>query len=72
MPVTYSKKGSEICLLLRSTYQNAKITIDDMAGVVGITKRNIEKNIKILKDEGILLRVGGKKEGFWKVVNLLK
>jgi len=48
--------------------QNPKITIDDMAGVIGITKRNIEKNIKILKDDGILLRVGGKKEGHWKML----
>ena len=47
--------------------QNAKITIDNMAGVIGITKRNIEKNIKILKDDGILLRVGGKKQGHWEI-----
>lgn len=48
--------------------ENAKITIDDMANAIGITKRNIEKNIKILKDDGILLRIGGKKEGHWKIV----
>jgi ATP-dependent DNA helicase RecG len=48
--------------------KNEKTTIVEMASVVGITKRNIEKNIKILKDEGILLREGGKKEGYWKVV----
>ena len=46
--------------------ENAKITIDEMASAIGITKRNIEKNIKILKGAGILLRIGGKKEGHWE------
>jgi len=48
--------------------KNPKITIDDMASAIGITKRNIEKNIKILKDDGILLRIGGKKEGHWQII----
>ncbi len=48
--------------------QNAKINIDNMATAIGITKRNIEKNIKTLKDNGILLRIGGKKEGHWEIL----
>jgi len=48
--------------------KNAKITADDMAKAIGITKRNIEKNIKLLKDHGILIRVGGKKEGHWEII----
>lgn len=52
--------------------QNAKITIDELASAIGITRRNIEKNIKILKEDGILLRVGGKKEGHWEIADHLR
>lgn len=55
--------------ILTLIYENAEITIDEMASVIGITSRNIEKNIKILKDEDRLLRVGGKKEGHWETVD---
>jgi len=49
--------------------ENTEITIDEMGSVIGITSRNIEKNIKMLKDEDRLLRVGGKKEGHWEIVD---
>lgn len=49
--------------------RNGRITTHEMAGIIGITRRNIEKNIKILKDDGILIRLGGKKDGHWETVD---
>lgn len=48
--------------------KNSNITIKNIAALIGITERNIEKNIKVLKDDGKLLRLGSKKEGYWEIV----
>lgn len=40
-----------------------------MAIDVGISSRKIEDNLKKLKENGILERVGGSKGGFWRVIN---
>lgn len=39
-----------------------------LAEQIGISKRNIETNIKKLKDLGILIRHGSSKGGYWEVV----
>ncbi len=46
---------------------NPTITTQQMAEIIGITKRNIEKNIKVLKDKNLIMRKGGKKEGYWEI-----
>ena len=40
-----------------------------MAIDVGISSRKIEDNLKKLKENGILERVGGSKGGFWRLIN---
>lgn len=40
----------------------------DLAKQIGISKRNIETNIKKLKELGVLLRHGSSKGGYWEVV----
>ena len=46
---------------------NISITIADLTHLINIDKRNIERNIKYLKDNGMLTRIGSKKKGYWKV-----
>jgi len=46
---------------------NPYITTDTLATELGINKRNAEKNIKVLKDTGLLIRVGARKNGHWEV-----
>jgi ATP-dependent DNA helicase RecG len=47
--------------------ENKHIAIVDMAKIVGIAEKNIEKNIKELKKMGIVKRVGPAKGGYWEV-----
>lgn len=61
----YNKTQEHIIELIN---KNSNITIKNIAALIGITERNIEKNIKVLKDDGKLLRLGSKKEGYWKIV----
>ena len=47
--------------------ENKRIAIVDMAKIVGIAEKNIEKNIRELKNMGIVTRVGPAKGGYWVV-----
>ncbi|WP_233189345.1 hypothetical protein [Geothermobacter hydrogeniphilus] len=40
----------------------------ELAVLIGITERSIERNIQKLQAQGLLRRVGGRKEGYWEVV----
>jgi len=40
-----------------------------MAEKIGITERSIQRNIQKLQTDGLLRRVGGRKEGLWEVVD---
>ena len=39
-----------------------------LAEQLGISSRNVEKNIKKLKEYGILIRHGSPKNGYWEIV----
>ena len=45
-----------------------KLSAVRMAEEIGVASRNIESNIKKLKEYGILIRHGSPKNGFWEVV----
>ena len=48
---------------------DGRITATELAEKIGISRRNIEENIRALKEMGILVRRGGRKEGYWEVVS---
>ena len=43
------------------------ITIEEMAKYASVERRTIERNIKTLKEKGIIGRVGADKNGHWIV-----
>nr|WP_283163553.1 HTH domain-containing protein [Brenneria tiliae] len=44
------------------------ITIVQLADKLGVNRRTVERNIKILREKGRLARVGATKSGSWRVV----
>lgn len=44
------------------------ITIVQLANQLGVSSRTIERNIKVLQDKGLLVRIGATKSGYWRVV----
>lgn len=54
-------------LILQLLLKDKELSIEKLAESVGITTRSIEKNISILKDKGLLERVGSDRTGYWKV-----
>ena len=54
--------------ILRIISRSPNITIAEIANKIGVADRTAASNIKKLKDKNILLRIGGKKGGYWKIV----
>ena len=54
-------------LILQLLLDNKELSIEKLAENVGITARSIERNISILKDKGLLERVGSDRTGYWNV-----
>ena len=53
--------------LLELIETGPNVTKEEMAKHIGVSTTAIDKNIKTLKEKGILERVGGRKEGYWKI-----
>ena len=51
---------------------NPRITLDEIAGAMSLTKRGVEKAVKRLRDANRLRKVGGKRFGYWEVMDLSK
>jgi len=53
---------------LKIIKKNNHITINELSIELDQTTRSIEKIIAKLKKEGLLERVGGRKEGHWEII----
>ena len=47
--------------------KNSAITQVEMAKILDLTRDGVSYNIKILKEKGIIERVGSTKNGIWKI-----
>lgn len=47
--------------------ENKLITIPELAELIRITERSIERNLRKLQEQNKLKRVGGAKGGFWQI-----
>jgi len=47
--------------------ENEQLSAKQLAGIMGISSRTAEKNIKKLKEIGILIRIGSPRKGQWKI-----
>ena len=53
--------------ILRLVVENPSISKKAMASRVGISSTAVDKNIKTLKEKGLLMRIGPAKGGHWEV-----
>ena len=47
---------------------NDQITIPELAEIIGLTTRSIERNIQNLQLEDKLVRIGSAKGGHWEII----
>ncbi len=60
-----SEKSSEKILALIK--ENKSVSAREMAVIVGISQRAVEKQLAILRKKRVLKRVGGAKGGHWEI-----
>ena len=54
--------------ILELIKENPNITRQEMASIIGITIEGIDKNIRKLKTENKITRIGSDKTGYWEIV----
>lgn len=47
--------------------ENASITTTEMAKLLSVNRRTIQRGLNVLKSEHIIERKGGKRYGYWEV-----
>ena len=55
--------------ILENVSQNMRITIAELAKIVGISERKIKENISKLKSKQLIRRIGPDKGGYWEANN---
>lgn len=58
--------------ILKLIKENNAITQTEMAKILKITRDGVAYNIKILKNKGIIERIGATKSGIWKINELVE
>ncbi|MBI4453232.1 winged helix-turn-helix transcriptional regulator [Candidatus Woesearchaeota archaeon] len=64
LPETGEKTREKIIQLIG---EKSQITTKELAEKTGLSAKGVEWNLKSLKDEKKLKRVGGRKEGHWEI-----
>jgi ATP-dependent DNA helicase RecG len=54
--------------IIYSIQKTPEITAESLSKILKINIRNIEKNLKLLKEKGYIQRVGARKNGYWKIL----
>ena len=53
--------------IVREIIKDPRISARALAAIVGISSRKVEENMKKLKEQGRIIRIGPAKGGHWKV-----
>ncbi|MCG2738640.1 MAG: winged helix-turn-helix transcriptional regulator [Syntrophaceae bacterium] len=54
--------------ILAALKLDGELTIPGLAGLIGVTERSIERNIRKLQEQGQLRRIGPAKGGHWEIL----
>jgi len=54
--------------VLAAIAASPSITLAELAESLGVARRTVERNVKVLQEKGLLTRVGPTKNGVWRVV----
>lgn len=63
---TSKKTPKEIILSLIES--NPKVTVQEMAETMGMNKRNAQKHVNTLVEEGLVQRIGAARGGHWEII----
>ena len=50
-------------------YANPRMTVKQLSKALGLSEKTIKIRLTLLKKEGIIVRVGNNRNGYWEVVD---
>ena len=62
---------TQIAIVKAMTNDNS-VTYDDLKTILGVDRSTITRNIAVLKEKGVIRRVGEDKNGYWEVLLNIK
>jgi predicted HTH transcriptional regulator len=54
--------------IVKAIINNNNVTYDDLKTILGVDRSTITRNIAVLKEKGVIRRVGEDKNGYWEVL----
>ena len=54
--------------ILRALKENPYITAEQIAEIIGVSKPTVERELKSMKQNNIIKRVGSPKTGNWEII----
>ena len=54
---------------LEMIMQNPRMTVKQLSKALGLSEKTIKIRLTLLKKEGIIVRVGNNRTGYWEVVD---
>ena len=71
-PKTSQRLPKEVPEIAQRTFEeivkNPKATLSELSEKLELSDRTVKNHIALLKEAGIIERVGGKTHGYWKVL----
>ena len=67
---TGRKKSTVI--IIEALKQNPRLTIPELSSILGISQRPVEKHLHNLQQLGLIKRTGGRKYGYWEVIESME
>ena len=65
VPKELSERQNIILDLIK---ENPLVTIPEMSLKTGVVARTVKRDIEYLQAKGVIVRKGGRKEGYWKIL----
>ena len=56
-------------VLLQQIQADSQITIPEMSRKAAVTERTIKRDLQQLQEQGLIKRIGGRKEGHWEIIS---
>ena len=55
-------------VILNAIQQNPKVSAVEMASLLGISSRAVEKRLRSMRENDVIRRVGPDKGGYWEII----
>ena len=59
-----TEKEARVLAVLR---EKPDATYDEIAGELGVSRKTVSQKIRLLKEKGIIVRMGSAKRGYWRI-----